>query len=170
MPNRYSTTRRGHDIEVEVDNSLILVTRVRLFVDGFSADERYAVWGEVRLHGEFREDHARRPVTVEVGIGFFGNTTRCVVVENGVEYPLVESRGRLAAPASKDRELLEAMRENDGRITPAEAAMRSSLSVREADELLSGLAGGGHLSVEREGGALVYALPESIGEREIEGS
>ena len=159
MPNRYSTTRRGHDIEVEVDNSLILVTRLRLFVDGFSADERYAVWGEVRLHGELGVDQARRPVTVEVGVGILGDTTRSVVVEDGVEYPLVEVRGRLSAPVSKDRELLEAMRENEGRITSAEAAMATSLSVKEADEVLSELAGGGHLSVEQEGGSLVYALP-----------
>ena len=170
MPNRYSTTRKGHDIEVEVDNSLILVTRVRLFVDGFSADERYAVWGEVRLHGEFRDGERARPVTVEVGIGIFGDTNRCVVVEGGVEYPLAEAQGRLTAPVSKDRELLEAMRENGGHITPAEAAMSTSLSVREADELLSELAGGGHLTVEREGGALVYALPGSSGEKELEGS
>ena len=122
------------------------------------------------MHGELRDGQARRPAKVEVGIGFFGSTTRCVVVEDGAEYPLVESRSRLAAPASKDRELLEAMRENGGRITPAEAAMGSSLSVREADELLSELAGGGHLTVGREGGALVYALPGSLGEGEIEGS
>lgn len=168
MPNRYSTTRRGYDIEVEVDNSLILVTRVRLFVDGFSADERYAVWGEVRLHGELREDQTRRPLTVEVGIGILGDTTRSVVVEDGVEYPLLETRGRLTAPVSRDRELLEAMRENRGRITPAEAAIATSLSVKEADGLLSELAGGGHLTVEREGGALVYELPDNR-RQEIEG-
>lgn len=155
---------------MEVDNSLILVTRVRLFVDGFSADDRYAVWGEVRLAGELRDERARWPVQVEVEIGFFGNTVRCVVVEDGAEYSLVESRSRLAVPASKDREVLEAMRENAGRITPAEAAMQSSLSVREADELLSELAGGGHLIVEREGGALVYALPGSPGGEEIGGA
>ncbi len=169
MPSRYSITRRGHDIEVEVDNSLILVTRLRLFVDGFSADERYAVWGEVRLHGELRGDQARRPMTVEVGVGLLGYATRCVVVEDGVEYPLAESRGSLSAPVSKDRELLEAMRAG-GRLTPAEAAMATSLSVREADELLSELSGGGHLTVEREGGALVYALPGRSGESEIEES
>ncbi len=169
MPNRYSTTRGGHDIEVEVDNSLILVTRVRLFVDGFSADERYAVWGEVRLHGELRDGESVRPLTVEVGAGIFGDTTRCVVVEGQAEYSLVESRGRLTTPVSKDRELLEAMRENGGRTTPTEVAMATSLSVRKAEELLSELAGGGHLTVEREGGALVYALPSSSGERELEG-
>lgn len=39
--------------------------------------------------------------------------------------------------------------------------MATSLSVREADKLLSELAGGGHLSVEQEDGTLVYALPGS---------
>ena len=170
MPNRYGTTRRGHNVEIEVDNALILVTRLRLFVDGFSVDERYAVWGEVRLQGELHDGERARPVTAEVGIGFFGDVTRCVVVENGAEYLLLGAQGRPSAPASEDRELLEAMSENEGRITPAEAAIMTSLSVREADALLSELAGGGHLTVEREGGALVYVLPGSPGGKEIEGS
>lgn len=170
MSNRYSASRHGHRIEVEVDNSLILVTRLRLFVDGFSADERYAFWGEIRLHGEIRGDQGRWPVTVEVGIGLFGDATRCVVVEDGVEYPLVEAREHPYVLVSKDRELLEAMRDNGGRITPAEVAMATSLSVREADEMLSELAGGGHLAVEREGGALVYALLRNSGAKELEGS
>lgn len=170
MPKRYSAIRRGHDIEVEVDNSLILVTRLRLFVDGFSADERYAAWGEVSLHGELRGEERVRPVAVGVGIGFFGDANRCVVIDDGVEYPLAEERVRNSVPVTKDRELLEALRENGGRITPAEAAMATSLSVVEADGLLSELAGGGHLTVEREGGALVYVLTGSFSEREIEGS
>lgn len=170
MTKRYSATRRGHHIEVEVDNSLILVTRLRLLIDGFSADERYAVWGEVRLHGELHDGGDVRPLTVEVGVGVLGDTTRSVVVEGGAEYPLVETRGRPAAPASKDRELLEAMRENGGRITPAEAAMGTSLSVKKADELLSELAGAGHLTVQREDSALVYSLPGGSGGRELEES
>lgn len=170
MPNRYSTRRRGHDIEVEVDNSLILVTRVRLFIDDFSADERYAVWGEVRLHGELRTGESARPLTVEVGVGILGDTIRCVIIEDGMEYPLVEARGQLSAPVSKDRELLEAMRDNGGRATPAEVAMATSLSVNEADELLSEMVGGGHLMVQREGGVLIYALPGSSDERELEES
>ena len=169
MPERYSTVRRGHDIEVEVDNSLILVTRLRLFIDGFSADERYAIWGEVRLHGELRDGEIVRTLAIEVNVGIFGDTTRSVVVENGVEYLLVEARGRLPIPVSKDRELLEALRDKGGRITSAEAAMATSLSVGEADEVLYKLVGGGHLTVEREGGALVYALPGGSDEREIEG-
>ena len=37
--------------------------------------------------------------------------------------------------------------------------METSLTVREADRMLSELAGGGHLSVERAGGTLRYSLP-----------
>ncbi len=36
-------------------------------------------------------------------------------------------------------------------MTPAEAAMETSLTGREADGMLSELAGGGHLAVERAG-------------------
>jgi hypothetical protein len=40
-----------------------------------------------------------------------------------------------------------------------EAAMETSLTVKEADRMLSELAGGGHLTVESTGAALRYSLP-----------
>ena len=68
-------------------------------------------------------------------------------------------RRAVSAPPNKERELLFAIRNNGGSITPAEAALETSLTVREADEMLSELAGGGHLAVESRNGALFYALP-----------
>jgi hypothetical protein len=68
-------------------------------------------------------------------------------------------RPALPQPANKERELLSAIRDNGGSITPAEAAMETSLTVREADRMLSELAGGGHLTVESKEGSLFYALP-----------
>jgi hypothetical protein len=57
-------------------------------------------------------------------------------------------RPAVEPPVSKERELLSTSRANGGSITPAEAAMETSLTVREADGMLSELAGGGHLAVE----------------------
>src|ERR687893_2584980 len=68
-------------------------------------------------------------------------------------------RRRAVQPPDKERELLSAIRDNGGVITPAEAAMETSLTVREADRMLSELAGGGHLAVESRDGALFYSLP-----------
>jgi hypothetical protein len=68
-------------------------------------------------------------------------------------------RALSSPPANRERELLSAIRNNGGSITPAEAAMETSLTVREADRMLSELAGGGHLSVESAGGTLCYSLP-----------
>ena len=68
-------------------------------------------------------------------------------------------RHALPQPASKERELLSAIRDNGGSITPAEAAMETSLTVREADGMLSDLASSGHLAVQSRDGALIYALP-----------
>ncbi len=68
-------------------------------------------------------------------------------------------RHTLPKPDNKERELLSAIRDNGGSITPAEAAMETSLTVREADQMLSELAGGGHLAVESKEGSLFYALP-----------
>lgn len=73
----------------------------------------------------------------------------------------------LPNPANHEQELLSAIREGGGSITPAEAAMETSLTVREADGMLSELAGGGHLTVESDGGSLVYSLPKRRS-REIE--
>jgi hypothetical protein len=78
-------------------------------------------------------------------------------------------RRALPTPSSKERELLTAIRDNGGRITPAEAALETSLTVREADQMLSELASSGHLTVESRGGALFYGLP-GRSSLEIEGT
>jgi hypothetical protein len=73
---------------------------------------------------------------------------------------LEQQRRKAVSPRiGKERELLSAMRNNMGSITPAEAAMETSLTVSEADEMLSELAAGGHLQVESSEGTLVYKLP-----------
>ena len=59
----------------------------------------------------------------------------------------------------QQRELLSAIRDNGGSITLAEAAMETTLTVREADRMLPELAGEGHLAVKRRSGALYYSLP-----------
>ncbi|MGH3147939.1 MAG: hypothetical protein ACRDTR_19280 [Rubrobacter sp.] len=69
----------------------------------------------------------------------------------------------LAANA-RERELLEALQRR-GELTPAQAAMETSLTVNEADEMLEGLASKGHLDVRVRGGGLFYGLWEREGER-----
>jgi len=86
---------------------------------------------------------------------------------------LLEERGGLpTGPASsKERELLEALREH-GELTPARAAVETSLTVTEADKMLKELAEGGHLEVRVRGGGIFYSLWERGAEetaRELEG-
>jgi hypothetical protein len=64
-----------------------------------------------------------------------------------------------AKAATKERELLEAIRRH-GKITVAEAALETSLSVEEADRMLSALAARGHLEVRVDGARIVYSLWE----------
>ena len=64
--------------------------------------------------------------------------------------------GRITAE-TRERELLEALRVH-GELTPARAAMETSLSVAEADQMLKDLAAGGHLEVRTHGVGLSYAL------------
>lgn len=58
---------------------------------------------------------------------------------------------------SAERQLLEVIEAN-GEITPARAALQTSLTVEEAERLLSDLAKRGHLDVRVEGSKLVYSL------------
>ena len=55
--------------------------------------------------------------------------------------------------------MLMAIQDSGGSITPIEAALRTSLTVDEADEILSRLANRGHLLVESRDGVISYALP-----------
>jgi hypothetical protein len=57
----------------------------------------------------------------------------------------------------KERELLGVLRRHR-EITPAQAAMKTSLTVVEADTMLKELAKGGHLDVRVRGGGIFYAL------------
>ena len=65
-----------------------------------------------------------------------------------------------SSTGGNERELLGALREY-GELTPARAAMETSLTVAEANGMLKGLAEGGHLEVRARGGALYYALWET---------
>ncbi len=82
---------------------------------------------------------------------------------------LSEGGTELPVGNSKERELLGALKEH-GELTPARAAMETSLSVAEADRMLKELTEGGHLEVRVRGGGLFYALWEPEGStRGLEG-
>ena len=68
----------------------------------------------------------------------------------------------VSARSTGERELLEALL-REGEITPAHAAMKTTLSVAEADAMLKELAEAGHLEVRVHGGGLFYALWEQTG-------
>ncbi len=88
--------------------------------------------------------------------------------ESGATYRGRALRDRVPAPRANvavvnpeekdaERQLLEAM-DRHGGITPARAALETTLTVAEADRMLSDLAKGGHLQVRVEGGKLLYGL------------
>ena len=73
---------------------------------------------------------------------------------------LVEGRsGRTLDKDLKEKELLEVLA-RDGEVTAARAALETSLSVAEADRMLSELAKDGHVEVRAREGRLGYALWE----------
>jgi hypothetical protein len=70
-----------------------------------------------------------------------------------------ERSGRVTAQQSKERELLEALARR-GELSPALAALETSLTVAEADRMLSDLANDGHVEVRAREGRLAYSLWE----------
>ncbi|MBX6765137.1 MAG: hypothetical protein IRY88_15885 [Rubrobacteraceae bacterium] len=80
---------------------------------------------------------------------------------------LADVREMPSAKAGKERELLRALQAH-GELTPAQAALETSLSVSEADRMLKELAEGGHLDVRVRGGALYYSLWSGQGEHREE--
>jgi hypothetical protein len=70
--------------------------------------------------------------------------------------------GASAAEAAREKELLKAIQRH-GEITAAEAALETSLSVEEADRILSELAVRGHLEVTVDGARIAYSLWEGRG-------
>jgi len=70
-----------------------------------------------------------------------------------------ESRRATIGTREKEKELLGALEEHGG-LTPATAAMRTSLTVDEASKMLVTLARKGHLELRREEGVVAYALSE----------
>jgi hypothetical protein len=76
---------------------------------------------------------------------------------------LVDTRSEPPAANARERELLEAL-QSSGELTPAQAAMETSLTVNEADQMLKDLAAKGHLDVRVRGGGLFYGLWETDSE------
>jgi hypothetical protein len=58
-----------------------------------------------------------------------------------------------------EKQLLMAILDAGGSITPVEAALRTSLTVDEAEQVLTRFADRGHLLVRSRDGVLFYAMP-----------
>jgi hypothetical protein len=70
-----------------------------------------------------------------------------------------QSPNNLRPRLGGEKQLLMAILDAGGSITPVEAALETSLTVDEAEEILTRFADRGHLLVESRDGALFYALP-----------
>jgi hypothetical protein len=62
-----------------------------------------------------------------------------------------------SGPDGREKELLRALERHED-ITAARAAMETSLSIAQAEEMLAKLASGGHIEVRARAGTLTYAL------------
>jgi DNA-binding CsgD family transcriptional regulator len=92
------------------------------------------------------------------GIGVVGPV---LILRQMTQALAAHEESRLANPGmrEKEKELLGALEER-GEITPASAAMRTSLTVDEASKMLEELARKGHLEMHVEEGTVAYVLGE----------
>ncbi len=67
--------------------------------------------------------------------------------------------GETGPKFGSEKQLLMALQTAGDGITPVEAALETSLTVDEAEDILTRLADRGHLVVQSRGAALLYALP-----------
>ena len=93
-------------------------------------------------------------------VGTFALSIPAAALLGNAANDIAKRRRALSPSVSKEGELLAVIRDNGGSITPAEAAMGTTLTVEEADLMLSELANGGHLRVGSDEGTLFYSLPE----------
>jgi DNA-binding CsgD family transcriptional regulator len=89
-------------------------------------------------------------IGVVASVLFLGQINRAIAKHE-------ESRRAVPGTREKGKELLGALEER-GELTPATAAMRTSLTVDEASEMLEHLARKGHLEMQTDGGVVAYAL------------
>ncbi len=73
--------------------------------------------------------------------------------------PSERGAGRSPSGPGLEKQLLMAIQDAGGTITPVEAALGTSLTVDEAEEILTRFADRGHLIVQSRDGILLYALP-----------
>jgi ATP/maltotriose-dependent transcriptional regulator MalT len=99
---------------------------------------------------------ANSPWLIAIGVGVVAPILLLTQINRAISF--YEDRGQaVPGTADKEQELLDALR-NRGELTPAIAAMRTSLTVEEAARILDRLAGKGHLKVLSHDGALSYSF------------
>lgn len=95
---------------------------------------------------------------IALGIGVIAPIILMIQINRAIS--LHENRNQgVPDSGDKERELLQALKDR-GDITPATAAMRTSLTVEEAARMLEKLASKGHLKLLNYDGALAYSLFE----------
>ena len=118
----------------------------------------FAVFGLVLLRRRAAADDGNRAATDAAGTGGFARRLAVFVDRGGAPARGVRT-GSAAAEAAREKELLRALASR-GELTVAGAALETSLTVEEAERMLSALAAKGHLEVRVARGRLLYSLWE----------
>lgn len=90
--NQYVREHRGHTIVVVVEDSSLLSTKARLFVDGRLIDTAQALSTTVRLQGTLGGHGRPHQIEVRVSLRLLGGVRSCDLVDDTGEYPMPPRR------------------------------------------------------------------------------
>lgn len=117
----------------------------------------FAVLGLVMVRGRTGGD-GRGTIAAAGATGSGGPARRGASADRGVASAGSVRSDQATAGAAREKELLGALVASRVGLTAAEAAVETSLTVEEADAMLSALAAKGHVEVRVERGRILYAL------------
>jgi hypothetical protein len=89
------------------------------------------------------------------------------MITDGVDRKRVGREAPRIADALKEKEILRAARRESGRLTPTVAALKSSVSIEDAEKILKKLVDHGYADMEvTDDGRILYVFPEFLPEGE----
>lgn len=86
--DQYQRHHRGHAVVVVVEDSGVISTKVRLFVDGRLVDTAQALSTTVRLRGDLGRHGQPHRLDVKVSLRVLGGVRSCELIDDTGTYPM----------------------------------------------------------------------------------
>lgn len=88
--NQYMRNHRGHAVVVVVEDSSVISTKARLFIDGRLVDTAEALSNTVLLHGDLGGQDQSSRIEVKVRLRLLGRVRSCDLIDDTGTYPMAQ--------------------------------------------------------------------------------